>query len=111
MRSGLAAAVAAVGHDSRGLAPPLVEQEVEGVLQAGGHAPVVLRGDEDEGVVRTHLGGPGARVRGDSTASGPSQAGWLGSRARRRAGGFAQRRSRTYSDTSAGKAGVSSART
>lgn len=58
----LPAAAAAVGHDPRGLALPLVEQVVEGVLQTGWDALVVLRGDEDEGVVLTYLGGPGAGV-------------------------------------------------
>ncbi|KAJ6441185.1 cytochrome p450 protein [Purpureocillium lavendulum] len=58
----LAAAAAAVGDDGGGLGRPLVEQVVEGVLERRGHAPVVLRRDEDEGVVLARDGGPAARV-------------------------------------------------
>ena len=58
----LHAAVAAVGDDQGGLALPLVEEVVDGVLELGGDAPVALRREEDEAVVRGHVPGPLARV-------------------------------------------------
>lgn len=53
----------AVADDHGGLPAPLVEQVVDGVLDGGRVAPVVLGQDEDEGGVLLDLAAPGARVR------------------------------------------------
>ncbi len=53
----------AVADDEGGLAAPLVEEVVDGVLDGGRVAPVVLREDEDEGGVAGDFDAPGAGVR------------------------------------------------
>ena len=56
------AAVAAVRDDEGGLALPLVEEVVDGVLELGRDAPVALGREEDEGIVRGDLPRPHAGV-------------------------------------------------
>jgi len=62
LRRRLAASPPAVADHQAGLALPLVEQVVDGVLEAGRIPPVVLRGDEDERVARCDLRRPLPRV-------------------------------------------------
>ena len=63
--STLRPAVAAIRDEQSRLAPPLVEEVVDGVLELGGDAPVPLRRDEDEGVAGcdTTRPDPGVFVR------------------------------------------------
>lgn len=55
--------MAPVADHHGGLGRPLVEQEVDAILQARGDAPVVLGRDEDEGVEGRDRVGPRAGVR------------------------------------------------
>ena len=59
---GCVAALNAVRDDDGRFALEFVVQVVDGVLQPGGDAPVVLRRDEDEGVQALYAGGPCTRV-------------------------------------------------
>ena len=56
-------------HKSR-LPCPLVIEIVQRILDAGGHAPVVLGCHEDEGAVFGDFGGPGLCVGGDVARGG-----------------------------------------
>src|ERR1700722_10216720 len=49
---------AAIAHESNRLAVPFRIDPVDRVLQDGGRAVVILRGDEDEAVRRAYRGGP-----------------------------------------------------
>ncbi len=54
--------MSAIANDGGRFPAPLVEEVVDGVFESGGVAPVVLRGEEDEGGVALDEEGPGAGV-------------------------------------------------
>ena len=62
LRRRLPSPVPAVADNHGRLAVPLVEEVVDGVLDAGRVAPIVLRGDEHEGGMGGDFGGPALGV-------------------------------------------------
>src|SRR5208282_1694963 len=62
LSGGLVASVAAVADDYDRLSVPLLVEVIERIFKRGGMTPVVLRGDEHNGVSTGDLAAPGARM-------------------------------------------------